>query len=510
MSENSTSHKDSPCALAIALSLFSLVAVFFRFYNLNSLPVFADEAIYVRWAQVMKAESTLRFLPLSDGKQPLFMWAMIPMFKLVSDPLIAGRVLSAGVDLVTSVGVGMLGWLIFKEKKLGILAGILWAVIPYSVFFARMALVDSMLAGFVVWGFVFSFISIRWQRMDFAMLAGFAWGFAWLTKSPAMIGLLLTPTLLLFISKFNLKNLLFSIFCLLTTSIIAFGMYNILRLGPEFHMIALRNQDYIHPFAEIIKHPLDPLKPHAQDAFQFYFYLLTPVGLLLAIWGAVTGGGTQHLKQKLVVITWWLAPIIIQGAIAKTFTARYLLYSVPFAVVLAAYAIWHIGRHTQKRLLTYVALGVIVISGLYVNWQLLTNPINMPLPRNERAGYLEEWTSGYGIKEAAEIIKKASVNGPVVVGSEGFFGTPFDGLQLYLNETPNVRVIGVGVWIDSVHEKLVNALADNQVFLVVNSSRFHANYQDLGLNLLASYPKAIRPDGTREYLLLFEVLKKSL
>lgn len=494
--------------LALGVVLVLGIAIFLRTYNLKALPVFADESIYVRWAQVMKAESTLRFLPLSDGKQPLFMWAMIPMFKFIADPLIAGRLLSATVDVVTVVGVGLLGWLIFRERKLGVLAGIIWAVIPYSVFFARMALVDSMLAGFVVWGVVFALLAIRHQRFDWAMLAGFSWGFAWLTKSPALIGLLLLPSLVFLElpKKAVGKYLLRSIVLLAVTVAIAFGMYNILRLGPEFHMIALRNKDYVHPFSEIARHPLDPLKPHLIDAFQFYFYLLTPVGLLLAVWGLITGG-KQHLKQKLVLLAWCLLPIIAQGAMAKTFTARYLLYTVPFAVVLAAHAIWHIGQHTQKHLLTYAVLGLVIISGVYVNWQLLTNPARAPLPRNERAGYLEEWTAGQGIRESAELIKQASLAGPVLVGSEGFFGTPFDGLQLYLNGIPNVRVIGVGVWIDSVHEKLISALPDNQVFLVVNSTRFHADPAALGINLLASYPKAIRPDGSQEHLLLFEVPK---
>ena len=100
--------------------------------------------------------------------------------------------------------------------------------------------------------------------------------------------------------------------------------------------------------------------------------------------------------------------------------------------------------------------------------------------RNERSGYLEGWTAGHGLKEVSQYLRQAAKSGPVLVGSEGFFGTPFNALQLYLNDVPNVRVIGVGVWIDSVHEKLQNSLVDNQVFLVVNSTRFHANPKDLG------------------------------
>ena len=60
-----------------------LIAVILRFSYPNSLPVFADESIYIRWAQIMRSEATLRFLPLSDGKQPLFMWAAIPFLKII-------------------------------------------------------------------------------------------------------------------------------------------------------------------------------------------------------------------------------------------------------------------------------------------------------------------------------------------------------------------------------------------------------------------------------------------
>ena len=78
----------------ILAGIFVLALFFTRLYHLTILPVFADEAIYVRWAQVMRAEETLRFLPLSDGKQPLFMWLIIPFFKMFSEPLFAGRFVS--------------------------------------------------------------------------------------------------------------------------------------------------------------------------------------------------------------------------------------------------------------------------------------------------------------------------------------------------------------------------------------------------------------------------------
>src|SRR4030043_655222 len=84
-----------------------IVLIFFllRLINLTILPIFADEAIYIRWSQVMRVESTLRFLPLSDGKQPLFMWLTIPFLQIFSDPLLAGRFLSVVAGFVSLIGL---------------------------------------------------------------------------------------------------------------------------------------------------------------------------------------------------------------------------------------------------------------------------------------------------------------------------------------------------------------------------------------------------------------------
>ncbi len=124
----------------LILILFSL-----RFINLTRLPVFADEAIYIRWAQIMKAEETLRFLPLSDGKEPLFMWIMIPFLKVFSEPLIAGRMVSVLSGFGTLIGIVYLTWLLFKDKKVAIIAGLIYAIIPFAFFFDRMVLVDPCL-----------------------------------------------------------------------------------------------------------------------------------------------------------------------------------------------------------------------------------------------------------------------------------------------------------------------------------------------------------------------------
>src|SRR3990167_344188 len=140
------------------ISFFVITVAYFvtRLINLDILPVFVDEAIYVRWSQVMRAEPTLRFLPLSDGKQPLFMWSTIPFLKLVSDPLIAGRFVSVFAGFGSLVGIGTLALLLFSDPFIALFSSLIYAIIPFTMFFDRMALADSLLAMFGIWSLIFA------------------------------------------------------------------------------------------------------------------------------------------------------------------------------------------------------------------------------------------------------------------------------------------------------------------------------------------------------------------
>ena len=179
----------------------SLVYFLVRLPNLTLQPIFADEAIYIRWAQIMRAEPTLRFVSVTDGKTPLFMWILIPFFKIFSDPLLAGRFLSVLSGFFTMLGVFFLSRRIFGLKVV-FWSTLIYAVVPYTVFFDRMALVDSMLASFSIWALYFSLWLIKSQRLDLAMVLGYLLGGAWLTKTPAMLNFISLPITIL---AFNLK-----------------------------------------------------------------------------------------------------------------------------------------------------------------------------------------------------------------------------------------------------------------------------------------------------------------
>lgn len=505
----------------INIIIILFIAFIVRAIKLNSFPIFADEAIYIRWAQVMKAESTLRFLPLTDGKQPLFMWTVIPFLKLIRDPLVAGRIVSVAAGVATCLGVILITHKLFNSKKASLLSGILYALSPFAVFFDRMALVDTMLSMFGVWFVFFMLESITKKRFDYAMLAGFALGGAMLTKSTALFFLILLPTIILFTDvKPNLKkdNLIrltkISLFWL-TAFLIGFGMYNILRLGPNFHMMSLRNYDYVYPYSHILNNPLDPFMPHLKSVFE-YLYLLAPISAIALFILGVKENTKKYKKQVLFLLIWFLVPLFAVMMYTIALNARYILFTLPYFFIISGASILTKDVFTKK--IVYLFLGLFIIQSVIFSLRLNFIPNSLNLPRSERSGYLEEWSSGYGIRESAQYIRalhEADMNKRIVVGTEGYFGTLPDGLHLYLADHPDITVVGVGLDLTEIPNSLSESkAAGNNTYLLINSTRLKIkNPESAGLKLVASYPKAVRPTGTyeynlygpQEYLMLYEL-----
>lgn len=479
-----------------------------RLVNLTILPVFADEAIYVRWAQVMKAESTLRFLPVTDGKQPLYMWLLIPLFKYINDPLYAGRFLSILTGLATLVGIFFLAYILFKSKRIGLIACFFFAVIPFSFFFNRMALVDSMLAMFNVWVLCLGVLLVRNRRLDLAMITGIVFGGALLTKSPAtFFGLLLPSTILVSFKRLSvkwLKSITSLVLLWIVVFIFGYAIYNVLRLGPDFDKISSRNLDYVYPLTHFFQNPLDPLVPHIRDIWDWYGTLLTWPIFGVSILG-IFFGLKKYFKETVLLLIWVGIPLIVQAEYAKVFTARYILFTVPAFLFFTALFFDELGQRIKKTSVFMFILLLFALWPLVFDYLLITNPEKAPLPRAERSGYLEEWTAGTGIKETASYIKEEAKRKSVLIGTEGYFGTLPDGLQIYLEKVPNITVIGVGILFKETPQPLISSLVDNDVYLVINNERLGFKPEDQNFTVIKTFPKAQRPDGTRQSLLFLKL-----
>ncbi|MCL5785029.1 MAG: glycosyltransferase family 39 protein [Patescibacteria group bacterium] len=493
--------------------VFVLIAVGYfilRIPNLTLQPIFADEAIYIRWAQLMKAEPTLRFISLTDGKTPLFMWLMTPLFKVFSDPLLAGRFLSVLSGFVTLSGVLFLGWKFFNKQS-GIWAAVLVTIVPFMVFFDRMALVDSMLAAFSIWSLNLALLLIKYPRIDISMTLGYVLGGGLLTKPPGFFNILVLPvSLVIFNWKSKNRQWKFlKIFGLWIIAIVVMGgIYSILKLGPGYSGLAGRNEDYIFSPIDIINRPWDPFLPHLANLVDWLPKLLTLPVLALIVCGSVSVFIKKN-KYGVVVLLWSLLPLFAQMVLLKTFTARYILFSVPPLLFLGGWGIFLISQKFKKNLSVFVigTLAVILPLSLFFDFRLLTNPSLAPLPQEERRGYLEDWTAGYGLKEIAQFLINESNHGLVVVGTEGSFGTLPDGLEIYLDthshQAPadrQVVVIGGG---PTVSGQLRQAALDHPTFFIANRSRYPQSGD--AMKLLQEYFKAFSVGNLKDAIVFYRV-----
>ena len=212
-----------------------------------------------------------------------------------------------------------------------------------------------------------------------------------------------------------------------------------------------------------------------------------------------------------------MAPLIFEAEYTKSFTLRYILFLVPPLYVFAATSFNDLkGRW---KYFTILALIIFAVQAGIFDYYLLTNPVKANFPFRERSGYFQEWTSGIGIKEAADYIRNKHNEDPtkrIIVGTEGYFGTLPDGFTMYIQDLPNVVVVGTGLGIEKIPQSLVESkLAGNLTYLIVNKSRLWVDPAKLSLRLIESYKKEPRTPGTTEFsqggpqdsLLFYEVIK---
>ncbi|KUK79916.1 MAG: Uncharacterized protein XD95_0001, partial [Microgenomates bacterium 39_7] len=176
-------------------ALLIFVAVI-HLINLTEIPVFADESIYIRWAQLIIDDwRQYLFFPLNDGKTPIFIWALVPFQFIFSDQLFAGRFLSVVVGVFQVWTVGLIVKSLRLGKKEQLISMLLTAILPYWYFHHHLALMDGMLALWTSLACLFSIklsVGIKQEKKPaslflLASLVGLFIGLGILTKLPAIL-----------------------------------------------------------------------------------------------------------------------------------------------------------------------------------------------------------------------------------------------------------------------------------------------------------------------------------
>lgn len=454
--------------------------------NLTKLPIFVDEAIYLRWAQIAWHDASWRFISLTDGKQPLYTWLVIPFMRFISDPLAAGRSASVFSGLISVLGMGYLGWLL-DSKKTGVLAMIFATISPYLFFYYRFGVMESTLIAGSIWVCNFSILLARSRRLDIAMILGMITGATILVKSSGMFFLLLIPFAYLldidFKKIFTKETFKYLIFVLVAW-FIAMVMYNVQRLSPWMNMIGEKNAFFIVPYNEMFKE-FGRLSNNFLDVWRWQIAYTTIPMLLASLYGLLLMF-KKNWRIALFLSAWLVGPMLGTILLARLFAPRYILFITPFVLLFAAYAIASLST-IRKRLL---ATLVVSVMPLILVGKLLTDPIHFPYSHVDE-GYVNGWSAGNGAKQIADwaIARINETGHPMTIFTEGTFGTLPHALELYADgRTDKLTITGLYPIVEIPPVHALESVKNNpETYIILNNS--YKKDVPEGLELVASYPK---------------------
>jgi 4-amino-4-deoxy-L-arabinose transferase-like glycosyltransferase len=141
------------------------IGLLVRMVDLSQLPVFVDEGNHIAWAQAAAAEH-VGYPFLMDGK--ILLGLILTPFTLGSAPLWAARAAIAVFSSVSCAACIALGSQV-GSRRVGLLAGLIYTVLPYAVFHERQALADPLSAA---WGSLAMVLTVRLTAKSHPWLVG--------------------------------------------------------------------------------------------------------------------------------------------------------------------------------------------------------------------------------------------------------------------------------------------------------------------------------------------------
>lgn len=472
--------------------IISLIFLASHLFQLTKLPVFADEAIYIRWSQLIIDDAPRYALfSLNDGKTPLFIWLGVPLQYLQLDPLWAGRFISI------LAGLGLVFVIMALAKEFGLsrswqyfAAGAV-TIWPFWFFHHRMALMDGLLAFWLSLTWLCLIKTLKTNQIIWALAAGSCFGLSLLTKLPAILFL---PGLTLVIiqsyfqikSQPSFKNLLQKLKdwlpLLMLMSFVGLGIFLLLKLHPAFGQLFSRGGDFLFKISDLsLTRISQNIWTNGLSFIEIFGRYLTWGGLIIILLGLFTPKRRQMIGLLIFMAISFVLPIQIVG---KVIYARYLLPAalpLTLAVILALESIVSKINFEKNVLLKIgysLAIAALVAQCVTQSSRFMlyawVNPNWLDFTAADRVQYLTEWSAGNGLKEVFETAMIVNKKQSLLILTEGYFGTLPDGLLMYFHQQQlgNLFIEGIGQPVRNIPLKMIEkAKYYDQVWLVVNSHR---------------------------------------
>lgn len=487
----------------------ALLAAIPRLTNPLAIDPFVDEAYWVHWAVDRfdpRNPATLWHTLAVEGRPPLHYWLLVLTTGLADNAFLAGRIGAALPSIGSTVALYALGRTLVSPL-VGIISGVLWALSPFSVFFARIASSDDSTLTFCAIMVALTAVAlVRRPGPRTGAVCGVWVGLAVMAKTLGLLAAA-TPVLavLTLVQPRAYRRLVRpALAAVIATALVVSPLVPWLpqlsakvaiHAGlPSIEASVTDSQDAEAPTAggPVAAEPELPLPDRFRRNLDFSLDVLRHyLGLPMLLLAAAALGLILVQRQRGLLFLALVAVLGFAVMMATTTTpfSRYLLSSTFPLYILAAAAITRFaeavaGRLRSPSLRPRLAAGLLV-AGLAVplapmlpfTFRLVSDPWQAPFPPIDRWQYFEQWLTLNGLREVAGFLQNEARDGPVTVlvpraSSEMRVVLPHQALRLYLRDDPAVRFVEEPtIWrAQSFRDLRTWVRADSPTFLVVNGT----------------------------------------
>jgi 4-amino-4-deoxy-L-arabinose transferase-like glycosyltransferase len=424
--------------------IFLFIFYFFtRLINLNSLPVFNDEAIYIDWSYKALNIPGLEFYSLYDSKQPLILWLFGIFQKLFEDPLLASRLVSVLIGFLTVLGINQLAKIIFQKKKL-VLAPYIYIITPIFLFFDRQALMESAVFCFGIYLYLVFLKFRKNSKLLFSILLGIIIGVGLYIKSSIILYVMgLLPLLIQDIRKnndeenFKLYQKLFLV--VVSMMVVALPLFTQKLFWKTFNS----NDRFILTISDIISLPFEIWTKNLYAFVSVSSIYISPFLIFILI---LMFFKNRKLGYKIKDFFIYFGSVVFLAILlTRGLNVRYvmpLLFGFP---ILLEYFVIEYQFKTKllNGLFALIFIPSIFLSFILIyNYELYFQVLNQFTQYSQRNEYLVSWTSGKAVQEAVAYIKNEMLeeNIPLNIGIRTDAGNPENTILYSFNDTPNVKV----------------------------------------------------------------------
>jgi 4-amino-4-deoxy-L-arabinose transferase-like glycosyltransferase len=439
----------------VAIGAAVLAHLALRLPRLGGLPPFTDEVRFMRWSQLAHEDFFGNaFVSFSgSGKLALYPWLASLTHGWFADPIVGQRLVGvlAGVATLLLLA-GLTRELVGAENRWApVVVAWLWALLPFAVWHERLGIYEPLLNALSVAAFWAAYRAARRESAGWWMAFAAIFITGLLTKKYAAY-FALYPAVWLVDQAWRQRRLPKAVNVLGAGLTIGAGLavraaveLALSRAYPEAAALTLGTYLSFAP-AEIAEH----VGRNVAGTFEVAFHYFGLPVAVLALAGAADALGEKR-AGGLALPGAVGAALLVQVVGAKFFFPRYLLVTGPFVLVLAVYGVAWAGRQWREwlgeRSAKARAAGAAALAAAVVATTLpgavtmVANPTEAPLASADRWQYIEGWPAGYGLHELRAFLQDTAADGRIdVFVHRTILGMPFNGLQVYLGDEPNVKL----------------------------------------------------------------------